>query len=305
MEAKTNILITGSTGFIGSSVFRELLKNKNNYFFLLIREESNVKRINNFLDTERVKIFFFKDLEKIFKINNIDFVLHLGTNYIKFDEPNDHKSLTDDNISKPSKILDLSLKYKARGFINTGTFFEVDDNESFVTEQSNIKPYNFYAKTKVKFQQYLDSSCDEINSVTLRLFSPYGPDDNQKVIPFITKAFLKNIDFEIENPHINCDFTYVEDIALAYKKAIQKIDEGFELPSLINICSGQFYTLNEIIKILKSISRSKINPKFRNNTKIPVKRSSNKLANEILGWNSNTSINDGLLSTYNFYNQNN
>ena len=57
MEAKTNILITGSNGFIGSSVLRELLKNKNNYFFLLIREESNVKRINNFLDIERVKIF--------------------------------------------------------------------------------------------------------------------------------------------------------------------------------------------------------------------------------------------------------
>ena len=148
-------------------------------------------------------------------------MIHLATNYIKFDKPNDHESLIEDNVNKPLKILNLAIKHNVKGFINTGTFFEVDEDENLIIEDSKIYPFNFYAKTKIEFQDILDQSSNVLNSATLRLFSPYGLNDNQKVIPFIIKSIIDKEDLAIENPNINCDFTYVDDIA-SIEKTIKK-----------------------------------------------------------------------------------
>lgn len=298
---KNNILITGSSGFIGTAVLKKLYKNLNNNFFLLIRKESNLHRINTFLESDRIYTFYEDQLEEIFENKKIDFVIHLATNYIKYDEPADHHALIKDNVQKPSKIIDLCIQHKIKGFINTGTFFEVSENENFITEQSSIQPFNFYAKTKIKFQEILEAKRKELNSVTLRLFSPYGPNDNQKVIPFIIQSIVLNNHFEIENPNINCDFTYVDDIAVAYEKTINKMIEKKELPCLINVCSGEFVTLEKVILALKKISDKNIKFKFKNFETIKIKKSSNLLAKDVLGWVPDTLIENGLESTYSYY----
>jgi nucleoside-diphosphate-sugar epimerase len=298
---KNNILITGSSGFIGAAVLKKLYKNINNNFFLLIREESNLHRINTFLESDRIYTFYEDQLEEIFENKKIDFVIHLATNYIKYDKPSDHHALIKDNVQKPSKIIDLSIQYKIKGFINTGTFFEVSEDENFITEQSLIQPFNFYAKTKIQFQEILEANRKELNAVTLRLFSPYGPNDNQKVIPFIIKSIVQNNYFEIDNPNVNCDFTYVDDIAAAYEKTMNKMIEQNELPCLINVCSGEFVTLEKIIQTLKKISDKKIKFKFKNFETIETKKSSNLLAKDVLEWVPETLIENGLESTYSYY----
>ena len=301
MKNKTNILITGASGFIGSRVLNKLIQKNTNYIFLLIRDETNLSRISNHINSERVSTFFFDNIEEVFKKNEIDFVIHLATNYIKFDKPNEHESLIEDNVNKPSKIVNLAIKHNVKGFINTGTFFEVDEGENLITEDSKIYPFNFYAKTKIEFQDILDQSSNVLNSVTLRLFSPYGPNDNQKVIPLIIKSIIDKEDLVIENPNINCDFTYVDDIALGYEKTIKKMNTNFKLPKIINICSGNFYKLDQVVESLRSISRTNINVDYKSLKEIELKRSSNKLAKDLLGWIPKTSLESGLKLTYDFY----
>ena len=293
-----NILITGSSGFIGSAVLKELHKNKDNNFFLLKRKNSTMQRIEQLINSDRIATFYYDELEYLFKNHTIDFVIHLATNYIKYDKSDDHKSLIKDNIEKPSKLVDLSVKNKVKGFINTGTFFEVNEDINFITETSMTEPFNFYAKTKIEFQKILEAQSKAINQVTLRLFSPYGPNDNPKVIPYIIESLLKDEEFDIDNPNINCDFTYVDDIAKAYVKCIEVMQNGFEMPKLINICSGTFYTLSEVIRYLEKETNRKTKVNYKNYESIVLKESSNELALNIINWVPETHIRDGLYKTY-------
>ena len=301
MKSSNNILITGSSGFIGSVVLKELHKNKDNNFFLLKRKNSTMRRIEQLIHSKRIATFYYDELEYLFKNRTIDFVIHLATNYIKHDKLDDHKFLIKDNIEKPSKLLNLSVKNKVKGFINTGTFFEVDENENFITETSVTKPFNFYAKTKIEFQNILEVESKGINNVTLRLFSPYGPNDNPKVVPYIIESLLKDIEIDIDNPNINCDFTYVDDIAKAYVKCIEVMKNGLEMPKLINICSGTFYTLSEVIHYLEKETNRKIKVNYKNYKSIVLKESSNKLALDAINWMPETNIRDGLYKTYLYY----
>ena len=108
MKSSNNILITGSSGFIGSVVLKELHKNKDNNFFLLKRKNSTMRRIEQLIHSKRIATFYYDELEYLFKNRTIDFVIHLATNYIKHDKLDDHKFLIKDNIEKPSKLLTIS-----------------------------------------------------------------------------------------------------------------------------------------------------------------------------------------------------
>ena len=56
------VLITGSSGFVGSNLLRRLVNNENgNEIHIFIRESSNLWRIRNVLDKVNVHIVDLKD----------------------------------------------------------------------------------------------------------------------------------------------------------------------------------------------------------------------------------------------------
>ena len=60
-----NILITGGSGFLGSSIINHLSKKKKIRFFYLIRNKSNLTRINKY--KKNVKILYNdKNIERLF-----------------------------------------------------------------------------------------------------------------------------------------------------------------------------------------------------------------------------------------------
>lgn len=297
-----NILITGGNGFIGSFVTQKFLKDENNNIFILMRKNSSIDKIKEFIDKKNLQIIFYNEIESFFLNTRIDFIAHIATNYIKYDELQDHKLLIEDNITIPLKILELSIRNNLKGYINTGTFFEVDDSiDKQITEESKIRPFNFYARTKIGFQKILETYANKINLTTLRLFSPYGPKDNEKVIPAIIKSILNKKELNIENPNINCDFTYVEDIADAYLNSVKGMKEQRKMPKLINVCSGKFYPLFDVINILQEISKEKLNINFNNDEFIKIKESSNALASNTIDWSPTTSLKNGLEKTFKYY----
>ena len=107
------ILITGSTGFIGSNIFLNI---KNNFkIYLLLRRKLRKKKIN-FIKNQNIKIINFKNYNELnFKIKKItvDVIIHCATYYVKKHKDKDIGKIIDSNILFPNIIL-KNLKKKRK-----------------------------------------------------------------------------------------------------------------------------------------------------------------------------------------------
>ena len=99
------ILITGSTGFIGSNIFLNI---KNDFkIYLLLRRKLRKKKIN-FIKNQNIKIINFKNYDELnFKIKKItvDVIIHCATYYVKKHKDKDISKIIDSNILFPNIIL--------------------------------------------------------------------------------------------------------------------------------------------------------------------------------------------------------
>ncbi|OHD34494.1 MAG: hypothetical protein A2086_08160 [Spirochaetes bacterium GWD1_27_9] len=301
-----NVLITGGTGFIGSNLMTQLLKNDFN-IILLKRSFSNTERINDILP----KIKFYDidkiDLLDIFKKEKIDLVINLATFYKKFDSYSDIETIFNANLIYGAKILELMGIFGIKNIINTGSFFEYSYSKSQVKENSDkTNPLNIYGVSKVLFENMLTfySKKYNIKSVTLRLFYPYGERDNKnKLIPHIISNALADKEIRILNPNQIIDFIYIKDVVSAYIKTINNFSSLKSKNTAINIGSGKFFSVQEIIDTIEKLIGKKLNIIVeKNNNEDPKFSYSNiNLAKKIISWQPEYSLSDGLKETIEYY----
>lgn len=303
-----NILITGGTGFIGSHLLNKLI-HTNHKIFVLKKTTSDTWRIKDiqkkleFIDFEETR-----DLEKIFSKNKFELIIHLAAAYIK-----NHKSSEDiikliySNVTFPSILLDVASKHQVKGFINTGTCFEYKLSRSKLTEESVRTPHNFYAATKIAFEEVLKYYTNEgrICGTSLKLFYAYGEKDTLKIIPLMINSLIKNIPLKCSLGEQRLNFTYVGDIVNAFIKAIEfTVKNKPKNYQSFNISSDKIYTLKKLKKILEKISGKKSAISFS----LPYPENEVKYmscdvtkSKRLLKWEPKTDIVDGLTKTYNFY----
>jgi nucleoside-diphosphate-sugar epimerase len=301
-----NILLTGGTGFIGSYLVEKLLENKQFNIILLKRSTSNTYRIDNLL--EKVKAYDIDKikLEDIFKEQQIDGIVHLSTNYIKAHEYEDIDNLINSNITFPTKLVELSIKYGSKFFINTGTFFEYDLNHNPISEKNQINPYNLYASTKISFDNilkyYVQNS--SLNVLTLKLSAPFGYNDNPKLVPFLINSVLEDKEVVFEKGEQEWDFIYVRDVVGAYINAIDIcINSKRSLYENIVVGTGQKVSVKQVCEIINKLHGKdliKFEKEYSPN-QIFEAVTDNSKAKNILQWVPKYSIEEALKETYKLY----
>lgn len=199
------ILLTGGTGFIGSHLLEELL-NLNKKVILLKRSFSNTWRISQFIENKNLII---KDTDKI-KLNDIftqfdiEGIFHLAAFSLRAHKSNSVTEMIKSNIEFPTVLLENSAHSNTKFFVNTGSFFEYDLSSSPINENSKLKPFNLYGSTKTAFETILKfySQSYDLNCATLKLFTPYGPkDDEKKITPYLIINSIKKEDILIKSPN--------------------------------------------------------------------------------------------------------
>lgn len=302
-----NILITGGTGFIGSHLVNRLFK-KNN-IFVIKRKGSDTWRLKDV----RENITFVnyeskKDLEIFFSKNSVDLIIHLATCYHKeTDNISNLQQMDKTNVAFPSLLLSLAKKHKVKAFINTGTCFEYKLGSSPLSEKTVLEPYNYYASTKIKFEEVLknDVSNNKVKGLTLKLFYPYGEKDAKKLIALLFEALKQNSPLEITKGQQLLNFTYVKDIADAFEKAIDFINsEKYSKYEVFNIGSRTPVKIKVIVKLIEEISRKKLKIAFTrpyDKNEIMYMNCDFSKAEKVLGWKPKTNIKQGLTKVYNYY----
>lgn len=298
------VLLTGATGFLGSHLLEATLK-EGYQVVILKRSTSDTWRISHLLDNIKVYNIDIDSLHQVFVENSIDIIVHMATLYRKFDNEQEAQQMIDANISFPVELLELGIRNKIKGFINTGTFFEYDCSNLPVDESTQIKPFNFYAQTKVEFENILESYSSKLMINTFRLFSPYGEKDNFKLIPMIIQKALSDEKIELSDGMQKLDFIYVGDIIDAYMKALSKMfsQKQTSYYQVYNLGSGECVSVRDVVSIIEQQLRKPIKKVWGRPSKIdiPVVFADISKVEAELGWFPMYSIQDGIASTIKYY----
>lgn len=296
------ILLTGGTGFIGSHLLEKLLEKKYK-IIILKRSFSQIWRINHLLDDiNLISVDIDKiNLSDIFDNYSIEGIFHLAAAYIKNPSHKDILTTVKSNVEFPTELLDLASNKDVKYFINTGTFFEYSLDKLPLTESSKIDSLNFYSTSKIAFEDILKYYSKEydIKSSTLKLYTPYGPrDDETKIIPYLILNTLNKQKITINNPNNRIDIVHVYDIVNAYMKLKDHI-LGFEGYESFNVAKDINYSIEEIYNTIKFNLNLETENKI-NETEIPIFSDPNKIKN-ILNWEPKIDINEGIINTINYY----
>jgi nucleoside-diphosphate-sugar epimerase len=294
-----HILLTGATGFLGSHLLEALLT-QGYKVTILKRSTSDTWRIDHLLNNVSVHDNN-ESLELVFEGKDIDTVIHLATCYRKFEDASDIEEMTKANIAFPSEVLIQGIKHGLKHFINTGSYFEYDCSVQPVVEDASLKPFNYYASTKIAFDSILKSYRKKLKVSTMRLFSPYGERDNNKLIPMLIKKALNGERVDLSEGFQKIDPVYAADIVDAYLKCLDSDNyTGYEA---FNIGSGQAYSIRDIVSVIEEQLGRKMNIAWGDrsaNDYECVYADINK-ARDILNWKPAHTLKKGIAKTIEYY----
>nr|WP_312029629.1 NAD-dependent epimerase/dehydratase family protein [Paenibacillus sedimenti] len=164
--AEIKIVITGSTGFLGSHLTRVLVKE--GYEVIIVKRSfSNTWRISDILSEVTVFNLDEEPFERPFiQCGPIDAVIHTGTKYDRNDES--ALQLLNANVSFPLELLETAASYQTGMFINTDSFIH-----------KNNAGYRHLAKYALTKKQFLEwgkelSAAEKIRFLNCRLEHIYG-----------------------------------------------------------------------------------------------------------------------------------
>ena len=210
------ILLTGSTGFIGS----ELLKNlsKNYKIYVTLRKKTK----KNFIHKNIIKIYFssFQNLnDKIEKLK-INTVIHCATHYVKKHDFKDIKKLSDSNILFGNIILENLEKMGVKTFINFSTVWE-----NFNGKKDNY--YNLYSAYKSSFKNIINfykKKFGKTKFINLVISDTFGENDKRKKIINLLKInYKKRVITKLISKNLYMNLLNVIDINNAIRLILKKI----------------------------------------------------------------------------------
>ena len=301
------ILITGSSGFIGSNLLRYFILNKVKVNIIL-RKNSNLWRINDLISSKYIEIHIADlsnklRLKKIIDLIKPKTIFHLAT-YGAYSFQNDEDLLQKNIYESSINLLKYCSNYKFNSFINTGTNSEYGFKSNKMSENDILEPNSLYAVHKSAVTQYFRyvSISKKLPITSVRPFHVYGPyEDPKRLISNLIFNLIKGKMINLVSPSISRDMIYIDDcIDLYIKIAINNNDYG----SVYNMGSGKSYSIKKIVEIAQKHTNTiaSLKPKWNSmknrswDQEIWV--SDMNLVKKKLNWKYSTNLNLGLKKTY-------
>jgi nucleoside-diphosphate-sugar epimerase len=288
------LLLTGSSGFIGSNLVSSI---NSNYKIFGISNKKQTNKIKNFFHQK-------KDLnvEDIKIRSSFSTIVHLAAlSDVKYCELNP-SICVNVNVLGTKKMLEICRK-KDSNFIFTSTSHVYGSPKKIpITEDERVKPTNIYATSKIMAENLCESYAKTygLNIAVLRLFSVYGPNSPQhNVVHSIMNQYMTKQVINLGNLKSKRDFIYIDDVIDAIKIIIKK-QKGYEV---FNVGCGKSTSIKSICDNISKISKRKpkinlIKNKLRKNDIKEIKCSYSKI-NKIHNWKPKYDLNLGLQSMYN------
>jgi UDP-glucuronate 4-epimerase len=308
------ILITGGAGFIGSACAKKLMDrgdqvviidNFNDYYDPKLKHD----RIKKFLKGYKFKLYTGdirdeKLIEKIFKKEKIDKVIHLAALAGVRNSLKDPRSYIDVNVMGSLNLLEAAVKYKIKNFVFASSSSVYGNNKKQPFSESDLvdTPISPYAASK-KADELIAHVYNHIyglNVTALRFFTVYGPWGRPDMALFlfadgITKEKAINV---FNHGKMSRNFTYIDDIVSGTLTVLDK-GKGY---GIMNIGGDREETLMRYIEVLENClgKKAKKNMMPMQPGDVPSTVADIKKLRK-LGWKPTTRIEKGIKNFVDWY----
>jgi UDP-glucose 4-epimerase len=286
---RTDILVTGGAGYIGSHTVVELYNS--GYRPIIVDDLSNTS-LNNISGIEKIigdKISFYKldctneaKMNELFKKEtNIEGVIHFAAFKSVEESVREPKKYYDNNIGSLEVLLKIMKKYKLSNIIfsSSCTVYGSPDILPVNELAAFKKAESPYGETKQLCEKLIDEV--DLNSISLRYFNPVGShetcligdcsaDKPNNLVPIICEvASGKRNAMQIYGNDYNTidgtcvrDYIHVVDLARAHVSALDYILKSKTIKTAYNIGVGKGVSVQEVVDFFEQINDIKISYKI-------------------------------------------
>lgn len=262
-------LVTGGAGFIGSSLADFLLKN--NYRVVVIDNfcdfyDPSIKRNNvkDNLDNPNYKLYEIdlrckSDVEKVFRENKIDVVIHLAAmagvrpsieNPILYQEV---------NCIGTQNLLEVMKEYGVKNLVMASSCSVYGNNKKVPFKETDIVDYAIspYAATKKsnEVMTHVYHKLFNMNVIMLRFFTVYGPRQRPDLaINKFTRLMLNDEEVTMFGDGTTSrDYTYIDDIVSGIYSSINYVLNNNDVYEIVNLGNSSPISLKEMINTIAEV----------------------------------------------------
>ncbi|MDM1707282.1 UDP-glucose 4-epimerase GalE [Thiopseudomonas alkaliphila] len=328
------VLVTGGTGYIGSHTCVELISSgyelvvldnlSNSSLIALERVEQITGKAISFIQGDICSI---SDLESVFEQYKIKAVMHFAGLKAVGESVQQPLKYYKNNVLGTLNLLEVMQRSccKKIVFSSSATVYG-EPKEVPIKEDSELYATNPYGRTKLMVEEILRdlySSDSEWAITLLRYFNPVGAHSSgligedpkgipNNLMPFISQVAVgkrKELsvfggDYPTQDGTGVRDYIHVVDLAKGHVKALQAMHE----PNLnvINLGTGQGYSVLDMVKAFEKASGCTIPYKIteRRAGDISECYADPTLAEEVLDWRAEKTLEDMCKDTWNWQSKN-
>jgi len=253
-------LVTGGTGFIGSNIALELIKQGHDVLITGNDSERQIKGVKKYLQPSFVGLNFDS-------IGKIDVLFHQAA--INDTTNMDKTEMFRANVDSSKKLFEYVIKNGCKQIVYaSSTAIYGDSPAPYKENKTLLNPLNPYAESKIALENVakgFNKKYPHVVFVGLRYCNVYGPGENIKG-KRATMIYQLAHQMKLGNPKIfrdgeqKRDYIYVKDVVKANLLASRTKES-----CIVNCGYGKATTFNELIIILNRILGTNIKPEYIDN----------------------------------------
>ncbi len=297
---KMKILITGSSGLIGTSVCRKMFERGFEPITMDLRQSPDPDFQPQFTD--------INDPNEVKKaIKDVQGVIHLAAISRVIDGEKYPSLCRKTNIYGSENIFKAATESSLHPWVIYGSSREIyGEPETIpVYETHPVNAINVYGETKVHTENNLRSSRG-INSIIFRYSNVYGSvyDHKTRVIPAFMRGALLDQPLRVDCPNHVFDFTYVQDVAEATVRGAEAlINDRIQGCTTFNVSPGIGTSLTELVNIVAGVTGKEVTtvPGIKRDYDVGQYIGDSSHLKKVLGYQCQTSLLKGLQLLYEDY----
>jgi len=298
------LLITGASGFVGAATLAAALK-AGHEVMAPVRPESRARRLDPFVGQYQRVAVDLRDtagLTAAMTAFKPDVVLHLAwwgvANAARFE-----RRQVSDNIESACALIEAAAASGAGAFIGVGSQGEYGAGTT-MSEDELPRPTSLYGAAKVAtlFLTRQLAAQAGLRFAWLRLFSTYGPDDNDGwLIPMLIQEMLAGRRPKTTLGTQTWDWLHVEDVA----RALIAVAETQTASGIFNLGSGRAVAVRAVVERIRDLAAPDMQLifgeiPFRPDQVMTMQADISRLTTHT-SWQPRIALEDGLASTVAWY----
>lgn len=319
-----SVLVCGGAGYIGSHCVYELIERGESVVVVDNLQTGHKQAVHPEARFYQGDIRDFEFLDKVFKENQIDTVIHFAANSLVGESMQLPLKYYNNNVYGTQILLEAMVANDVKRIVFSSTAAVYGEPECVpILEKDRTKPTNTYGETKLameKMMKWADAAYG-IKYIALRYFNVAGAHKNGLIgenhnpethlIPLILqvplgkreKIMVYGDDYQTKDGTCIRDYIHVIDLIDAHILAMNKLREGYD-SDVFNLGNGSGFSVKEMIEAAKKVTGYEIPVEIagRRSGDPAVLVAASKKARKVLGWTPKfTNIEEVIRSAWNFH----